>query len=232
MTMPISYVFPAPVPPSLPVASSQERFPVRRIYCVGRNYTEHVRELGNDVREPPFFFSKPADAISEDGIPLPYPAGTQNLHFEAELVVAIGLAGRDIPEESAPAYVWGYAAGNDLTLRDVQEEAKKMRRPWDMSKGFDGSAVVGAVHPVTQVGHPGPDTPILLTVNGVTRQDGRVGDMIWPVAGIIAHLSRQVTLQPGDLIFTGTPAGVGPLLAGDVCRVEVGGLSPVTVQIV
>lgn len=228
----MTFVFPAPEQPSLPVANSAERFPVRRIYCVGRNYSEHAREMGNDVREPPFFFSKPADALSEDGTQLPYPAGTQNLHHEAELVVAIGLAGRDIPEESALAYVWGYATGNDLTLRDVQDEAKKMRRPWDIAKGFDGSAVVGVLHPVTAIGHPAAEAAITLTVNGSLRQEGRIGEMIWPVEGIIAHLSRLVTLQPGDLIFTGTPAGVGPLAQGDICVVEIEGLSPVTVQIV
>lgn len=232
MTLPVDYVFPAPALPSLPVVGRSERFPVRRIYCVGRNYSEHAREMGNDVREPPFFFSKPADTLSEDGTQLPYPAGTQNLHFEAELVVAIGLAGRDIAEESALAYVWGYATGNDLTLRDVQEEAKKLRRPWDLAKGFDGSAVVGALHPVMDQGHPDPEAAITLTLNGVTRQEGRIGDMIWPVPGIIAHLSRWVVLQPGDLIFTGTPAGVGPLSTGDICIVTVDGLSPVTVQIV
>lgn len=226
------YVIPLPPVPSLSVAGQTTRFPVRRIFCVGRNYAEHVRELGNDVRDPPFFFMKPADALVEDGQPLPYPPGTQDLHHEAELVVAIGLAGAEIPEESALAYVWGYAAGNDLTLRDVQNKAKEMRRPWDMSKGFDHSAVCGAIHPVTQTGHPGPEAAIRLTVNGALRQEGRIGDMIWPVAGIIAHLSRLVELHPGDLIYTGTPAGVGTLGHGDICTVEVEGLSPVTTQVV
>lgn len=226
----MSYVIPAPAIPSLPVAGSAARFPVRRIYCVGRNYSEHAREMGNDVREPPFFFAKPGDALSEDGTRLPYPAATQNLHHEAELVIAIGVAGQNIPEEEALSHVWGYAAGNDLTLRDVQDEAKKMRRPWDISKGFDGSAVVGAIHPAQ--GPLPAESAITLTVNGETRQQGVLGDMIWPVEGIIAHLSRLVALAPGDLIFTGTPAGVGPLAPGDICTVEIAGLSPVTVQIV
>jgi fumarylpyruvate hydrolase len=222
------FVIPAPEQASIAVAGSDARFPVRRIFCVGRNYAEHAREMGHDpLAEPPFFFTKPADAVVQSGAAIPYPAGTQDLHHEAELVVAIGAAGVQIDEASALAHVWGYAAGNDLTRRDMQAAAKAARRPWDMANGFDRSAVIGALHKGPAV----PQGRIRCVVDGVRRQDADLAEMIWPVAGIIAHLSGFVALQPGDLILTGTPAGVGPILAGQTCVVEIDGLSPATVTV-
>lgn len=221
-------VFPAPEPVTLPVFGSDARFPVRRIFCVGRNYADHGIEMGGDpTKEPPFFFTKPADSVVESGATIPYPPATQDFHYEGELVVALGLGGTDIAEADALAHVWGYAAGNDLTRRDLQAEAKATRRPWDMAKGFDRSAVVGLLHP----GQSLPDATLTLTVDGVIRQQTKLSMMIWDVPGIIAFLSRLVTLAPGDLIFTGTPAGVGALTRGQVCTVTVEGLSPATVSI-
>jgi fumarylpyruvate hydrolase len=223
------YAIPAPPQPSLAIAGSRARFPVRRIFCVGRNYAEHAREMGNDPdREPPFFFTKPADALVEDGATIPYPPATQNLHFEAELVVAIGKGGADIAVGEALGHVWGYAPGNDLTRRDLQAEAKALKRPWDMAKGFDRSAVCGALVPAA--GRPVAGR-IRCRVNGVERQAADLAEMIWPVADIIAHLSQLVELRPGDLIYTGTPAGVGALAPGDSCMVEIDGLGRVTTRI-
>lgn len=219
---------PVPAPVTLPVEGTADRFPVRRIFCVGRNYAEHTREMGGDPsREAPFFFTKPADAVVESGATVSYPPMTQDLHHEAELVVALGQGGRDVSPADAPALVWGHAAGNDLTRRDLQAEAKAARRPWDMAKGFDRSAIIGAIR-------PGPlgDAPIRCTVDGQETQSARLSDMIWPVADIIAHLSRYVELKAGDLIFTGTPAGVGPIARGQTCTVTVGDLAPATVTIV
>lgn len=216
-----------PAPVTLPVHASQSRFPLRRIFCVGRNYSEHIREMGGDpTREAPFFFTKPADSVVESGRTIPYPPMTDDLHHEAELVVAIGKGGADIALADAPAHIWGHAAGNDLTRRDLQAQAKAARRPWDMAKGFDNSAVVGALH-------PGPlgDGAIICTVGGRVTQSARLSDMIWSVPEIIAELSRYVTLQAGDLIFTGTPAGVGPILRGETCTVTIEGLSPATVTL-
>lgn len=222
------YVIPCPTQPSLPIAGSSQRFPVRRIFCVGRNYAEHAREMGNNPDlEPPFFFTKPADALVESGQTIPYPPATTDLHHEAELVIAIGTGGSNIPAADALAHVWGYASGNDLTRRDLQADAKATRRPWDMAKAFDHSAVVGLLHPATA-----PLTGrITCTVDGTLRQDAQLTDMIWPVPGIIAYLSTLVTLMPGDLIFTGTPAGVGPLIPGQTCTVDIEGLTPATVTI-
>ncbi|GAA0312820.1 fumarylacetoacetate hydrolase family protein [Rhodovulum strictum] len=224
------YAIYAPPVPSLAIAGSEARFPVRRIFCVGRNYAAHIREMGNDEREPPFFFAKPADALVEDGATIPYPPATRDLHQEAELVVAIGLGGADLSPEAALAHVWGYAPGNDLTRRDMQAEAKAAGRPWDMAKGFDNSAICGALVPAAQIGHPATGR-IRCTVNGTLRQDADLADMIWPVPQVIAHLSRLVTLAPGDLIYTGTPAGVGALGPGDVCMVEIDGIGAVTARI-
>ncbi|QDL91055.1 fumarylacetoacetate hydrolase family protein [Paroceanicella profunda] len=225
------FAFPPAATPSLPVTDSDTRFPVRRIYCVGRNYAAHAREMGNDPdREPPFFFSKPGDALAQDGETLPYPPQTDSLHFEAELVVAISTGGADIPEAEALSHVWGYAIGNDLTRRDMQGVAKKMGRPWDLAKGFDRSAVCGAVHPVSAVGHPEAG-PIRLTVNGAVKQEGDLSEMIWRIPEVIAILSRSVALAPGDLIFTGTPAGVGELVPGDTCVVEIPALGSLTTLI-
>lgn len=225
------FVIPAPAIPSVPVAGSDARFPVRRIFCVGRNYAEHAREMGNDEREPPFFFTKPADALVGEGAEIPYPPSTSNLHHEAELVAAIGKGGADIPEGTALAHVWGYAPGNDLTRRDLQARAKEMRRPWDMAKAFDHSAVCGALVPVDRCGHL-EGAALTCTVNGLHRQGAALADMIWPVPAIIAFLSGLVTLMPGDLIYTGTPAGVGPLQRGDSCTVAVDGIGSVTTRLV
>ncbi|WP_434617639.1 fumarylacetoacetate hydrolase family protein [Tabrizicola sp. M-4] len=218
---------PVPAPVTLPIHGSDRRFPVRRIFCVGRNYAEHSREMGGDpTREAPFFFTKPADALVTSESTIPYPPRTADLHHEAELVVAIATGGRDIPEDQAPAHIWGHAAGNDLTRRDLQAEAKAARRPWDMSKGFDNSAVIGAL-----VEGPLADAPITCTVNGRLTQSARLSDMIWSVPEIIAHLSTYVDLRPGDLIFTGTPAGVGPIARGETCTVAIGDLPPATITI-
>ena len=219
-----SYVLAPADPPSVAVAGSDQRFPVRRIFCVGRNYAEHAREMGKDPdREPPFFFTKPADAVVDDGASVPYPKLTENLHHEAELVVAIGTGGDAIAEADALDHVWGYAVGNDLTRRDLQQVAKDMSRPWDWGKAFDNSAVVGPLHPVSAVGHL-PSGAITLSVNGQVRQQGDLSDMIWSVPEIISILSDAVTLKPGDLIMTGTPAGVAALVPGDVCEVAIAGL--------
>lgn len=223
------YVIPAPVPPSLPVSGTAARFPVRRIFCVGRNYAEHAREMGHDPdAEPPFFFTKPADALVESGATIPYPPATADLHHEAELVVAIGAPGSFISEATAPGLVWGYAAGNDLTRRDLQAAAKAARRPWDMSKAFDRSAVVGLINPAAA---GAPQGRIRCTVDGRVTQDADLSEMIWTVPAIIAYLSRLVALQPGDLIFTGTPAGVGPIHRGQSCEVTIDGLAPATVSV-
>lgn len=205
----------APQPqPSVAIAGSNERFPVRRVFCVGRNYAAHVREMGNDEREPPFFFTKPADAVIDDCGPVPYPPLTKNLHHEVELVVAIGEGGANIAADAALAHVWGYGVGVDLTRRDLQEEAKKASRPWDWSKGFDNSAVCAALTPVARSGNP-ISGRIWLSVNGKVVQDADLNEMIWPVADCIAFCSQSVKLERGDLIFTGTPAGVGALAIGD-----------------
>jgi fumarylpyruvate hydrolase len=223
-----TYVIPAPLQASVAVEGSAARFPVRRIFCVGRNYADHAREMGGDPNaEPPFFFTKPADAVVESGARIAFPPATQDFHFEAELVVALGAGGSNVAAEDALTLVWGYAAGNDLTRRDVQAEAKAARRPWDMAKGFDASAVMGAIRP----GQAVPTGRMRCMVEGRITQDTDLAAMIWPVEGIIAHLSRLVTLAPGDLIFTGTPAGVGPLISGQTCVVEIDGLQPAAVSI-
>lgn len=224
----MEYVFPPPLAPSLPVFGRMAHFPVRRIFCVGRNYADHGVEMGGDPdKEPPFFFTKPADAIVPSGQTIPYPPATHNLHYEAELVVAIGRAGANIATDQALSHIWGYAAGNDLTRRDLQAEAKAARHPWDMAKGFDGSALVGLIHAQSDL----PDGTMTLHVDGVLRQSTRLSQMIWDVPAIIAHLSHLVTLAPGDLIYTGTPAGVGALERGQTCTVAIEGLSPATITI-
>lgn len=223
-----NFVLPPAPTPSVAVQDSKDRFPVRRIFCVGRNYSEHAREMGGDpTREPPFFFSKPADSLVESGASIPFPMATNDLHHEAELVVALGRPGRMITPEDAESLIWGYAAGNDLTRRDLQAEAKAARRPWDMSKGFDQSAVVGAIRPGVL-----NDGNIRCVVGSTVTQEAKLSDMIWPVTAIISHLSHLVTLLPGDLIFTGTPAGVGPILRGQTCTVQIDGLQPATVTVV
>jgi len=230
--MPDSYAVPLFEVPSLPVAGSEQRFPVRRIYCVGRNYAAHAREMGADPdREPPFFFTKPADAVVAGDGDVAYPPATENLHFEIELVAAIGKGGADIPVERALDHVFGYGVGIDLTRRDLQNEAKQMRRPWDMSKGFDQSAPCTALHPVSAIGHPDKGR-ISLSVDGETKQDGDVGDMIWNTAEVIAYLSGLVRLEPGDLIMTGTPEGVGAVARGQTMVGAVEGVDKLTVRMV
>ena len=211
-----SFVIPAPAQPSVEVADSESRFPIRRVFCVGRNYAAHAREMGKDpTREPPFFFSKPADAVVPASGAVPYPELTENLHHEVELVVAISRDGKDVEPSAALDLVWGYGIGVDLTRRDLQDVAKKMSRPWDWAKGFDASAPCSPLRPVQATGHPSAGR-IWLEVNGEIRQEGDLQEMIWPVADVISHVSRAVTVRPGDLIFTGTPAGVGALQPGDL----------------
>ena len=218
-----------PAPPTLPIEGGG-RFPVGRIFCVGRNYADHAREMGDATPEPPFFFIKPASCLPATPGLLPYPPRTADLHHEAELVVAIGIGGGDIAPADAARHIFGYAAGLDMTRRDLQADAKAQRRPWDMGKSFDGAAQVAAITPVAQAA--GIDAAaIRLSVNGVERQNGRIGDMLWPVAGIIAELSSYLRLSPGDLIFTGTPAGVAAVTRGDIITVTIDGLTPLTVRI-
>jgi fumarylpyruvate hydrolase len=208
------FVFPPPEPPSVAVAGTGQRFPVHRIYCVGLNYADHIREFGRDPQaSPPVFFMKPADAVVENGASIPYPPSTENFHYEIELVVAIGRGGRDIGVARALGHVFGYAAGNDLTRRDLQKAAKNRGEPWDTAKGFDHSAPLGAIRPAA-LGHVARGR-IWLTVNGEQRQGSDVSHMIWDVPHIIAALSQLYELEAGDLIFTGTPSGVGPLRPGD-----------------
>lgn len=227
----MDYLF-DPLPPySVPVVGEARRFPLRRIFCVGRNYADHIKEMGfQPEREPPFFFTKPVDALVPDGTTVPYPPLTANLHHEGELVIAIGKAGADIPVDQALGHVYGYAAGNDLTRRDLQFALRDRGRPWDWAKGFDLSAVVGAITPLPGQALPG-SARLRLTVNGQTRQDASLDSMVWTVAEIIAALSTSVGIRPGDLVFTGTPAGVGALVPGDSCTVTIDGLTPVTTTI-
>jgi fumarylpyruvate hydrolase len=214
------YVFAAPEQPSVEVRGREERFPVRRIFCVGRNYAAHAREMGmNPDREPPFFFTKPADTVVPNNATIPYPPRTSNLHHEVELVVAIGKSGRNIPVGRALDHVYGYAVGNDLTRRDLQFEARDKGRPWDTAKGFDHAAPITAIVPVAVSGHI-QKGHIWLKVNGELRQQGDIADLIWSVPEVIAELSTLFDLAPGDLIYTGTPAGVSAIEAGD--RVEGG----------
>ena len=210
--------------PSLPIAGSALRFPVGRIYCVGRNYADHAREMGHDPdRELPFFFMKPASAIVQNDSTIDYPAGTSDCHHEIELVVAIGTGGRHIAATKALDHVWGYGVGLDMTRRDLQAQAKKMGRPWEMGKAFDESAPMTALAPAASIGHPATGA-IWLKVNGQLRQQGDLAMQIWSVQDQISHLSRLVTLQPGDLIMTGTPAGVGPVHKGDKLEGHVDGI--------
>ena len=223
------YVIPQPPQPSLAVSGTEARFPVRRIWCVGQNYAEHAREMGGDPdRAPPFFFAKPGDAVVPGGGALPFPVKTANLHYEVELVVAIGIGGRDIPADQALSHVYGYALGLDMTRRDLQAAAKKAGRPWALAKGFDQSCPIGPVAPVATIGHPERGA-ITLSVNGEIRQQGDVSDMIWPVADIISQLSAFVALAPGDLIMTGTPAGVGAAQPGDVLHARCVGVGTLDV---
>jgi fumarylpyruvate hydrolase len=220
---------------ALPIAGSSDLFPVRRVYCVGRNYAAHAREMGADPdREPPFFFMKPADAlqiVGSEPVKHSYPPKTRNYHFEIEMVAALAGGGSDIPVESALNHVYGYAVGLDMTRRDLQDEAKKMSRPWDTGKAADGSGPIGALHPASLIGHPARGA-ITLTVDGETRQEGDLADMIWSVAEQVAYLSGYFELQPGDLIFTGTPSGVGPVERGQRMVGAVEGLGKIALDVV
>ncbi|MBU1377039.1 MAG: fumarylacetoacetate hydrolase family protein [Alphaproteobacteria bacterium] len=213
-------IAPAPVP-VVPVEGETAGFPVRRILCVGRNYAAHRREMGGDDRDPPFFFTKPADAVVPPGRDPAYPSRTANLHHEIELVVAIGMQGRDVAVGDALGLVYGYAVGVDLTRRDLQNAAKDKGQPWDASKGFDDSAPISAIR---RWQGPAPQGRIAIAVNGAIRQDGVVSDMIWNVAEIVSEASKLWALAPGDLIYTGTPEGVGPLVRGDRVEGEIEGV--------
>jgi fumarylpyruvate hydrolase len=225
------YVIAPPVIPALPIRGSTQMFPVRRIFCVGRNYAEHAIEMGSDpTREPPFYFAKPADALVVDGADMPYPSATTSLHHEMELVVAIGSAGRDIAVGDALRHVWGYCAGLDMTRRDLQNEAKKTGRPWDMGKGFDHSAPMGALVPARGV-DPARGR-IELRVNGEIRQESDLSKLIWSVPEVVSNLSHLVRLAPGDLIMTGTPEGVAAVSRGDLLEGFVEGVGEVRCRVV
>lgn len=219
----VNYVFPPKALPAVTIKGRGAVFPVHRIYCVGRNYADHVREMGMDERDPPFFFTKPADALVKNGADVPYPPRTANLHHEIELVVAIGKGGRNIRPDDAEEHIFGFAVGNDLTRRDLQLAAREAGRPWDTAKAFDHSAPITAIHPIADVGFI-QSGAIWLKVNGALRQRGDIKDLIWSLPEIIAELSALFTLEAGDLIFTGTPAGVGAVKPGDVLEGGVDGL--------
>lgn len=223
------FLFEPHAPTTIPIARGG-LFAVRRVYCVGRNYAEHVVEMGNDTRDPPFFFGKPADAIVVGGADIPYPSQTSDFHHEIELVVAIGKDGSDIASGDALNHVYGYAVGLDMTRRDVQAQAKKAGRPWDMAKGFDHSAPIGTIEPSSTIGHPDSGA-ITLSVNGVERQRGDLADQIWNVPDTIAYLSTFVALKAGDIIMTGTPAGVSAVVRGDVLEGAIAGIGTVRTRI-
>lgn len=228
----MEFVIPAPQVPALPVVGTAGLFPIHRIYCVGRNYADHAREMGADPsREHPFFFAKPQDAVVPGGGEIAYPPATSNLHYEVELVVALGTGGRDISVAAALNCIYGYAVGIDLTRRDLQARFKEKGQPWEMAKGFDHSAPTSALVPAATLGHPEAGG-IWLSVNGVEQQRGDLAQMIWSVAEVIANLSTYVTLAPGDLLFTGTPAGVGAIVRGDRVRCGIDGLGTLEIVLV
>jgi len=221
----------APAPQAaLAVAGDTKTFPVRRIWCVGRNYLEHVREMGNDERQPPFFFAKHADMVAPDGATIPYPPLTKDMHHEVELVVALKSGGLNIAVDNALGHVWGYAVGIDLTRRDLQIASRKKEQPWEIGKSFDASAPCGALRPASEVGHPAKGR-IWLSVNGTEKQRGDLSEMIWNVPEIISKLSQQVELAAGDIIMTGTPAGVAALSPGDKIECGVDGIGTLKVTI-
>ena len=224
------YVISPPPQAALAIAGSDKLFPVRRIWCVGRNYLEHIKEMGQDEREPPFFFAKPADAIAADGSTVPYPPLTKDLHHEVELVVALKGGGRNLKAATANELIWGYGVGIDLTRRDLQIASRKKERPWEIGKSFDGSAPASAVQPASKIGHPSKGK-IWLTVNGKEAQTGDLEQMIWNVPETIWQLSQQVKLAAGDIIMTGTPAGVSQLQPGDKLECGVDGVGTLKVSI-
>ena len=225
-----SYVIPAHTMPSLPVAGDSKFFPVRRIWCVGRNYLEHIREMGNDERQPPFFFAKHADMIAGEGASIPYPSLTKDFQHEVEMVVALKSGGANIDPKNALDHVYGYGVGIDLTRRDLQMASRKKEQPWEIGKSFDFSAPCGALRPASEIGHPAKGK-IWLNVNGTEKQKGDLSELIWNVSEIIAKLSLQVTLGAGDIILTGTPAGVAALKSGDKIECGIDGIGTLKVSI-
>ena len=225
-----AFVIPAPRQASIPVAGESKSFPVRRIWCVGRNYLEHIREMGNDERDPPFFFAKHADMLEKDGALVPYPPLTKDLHHEVELIVAMKSGGLNIVADKALDHVYGYAVGIDLTRRDLQLAARKKERPWEIGKSFDHSAPCSALQPAAKIGHPAKGK-IWLSVNGTERQKGDLSELIWSVPEIIWKLSQQVEIGAGDIIMTGTPAGVAALSPGDKIECGVDGIGTLKVAI-
>jgi fumarylpyruvate hydrolase len=228
-----NFVIPPPPRPAIATTDGDRLFPVRRIWCVGRNYLEHVKEMGQDVREPPFFFSKPADAVvadGGDGATVPYPPLTKDLHHEVELVVALKGGGRNVKAADANDLIWGYGVGIDLTRRDLQIAARDIKRPWEIGKAFDASAPCGPLKPAEETGHPRKGR-ITLKCNGRVRQESDLGHMIWNVAEVIEQLSEMVALAPGDIIMTGTPAGVAATVPGDRLECEIEGVGKLTVTI-
>jgi fumarylpyruvate hydrolase len=226
-----SYLFPPAEVPSLPILGDERRYPVSRIFCVGRNYEEHAREMGHVVdREKPFYFSKSATALRQSGETIAYPPGTTNYHFEFELVVAIGAPAFRVPVEQALEAVFGYACGLDMTRRDLQLSERAKQRPWTLGKDVEGSAPASAIAPVSRVGHP-KDAGIVFRQNGVVKQNSNISQLVWSVAELISHLSGFYHLAPGDLIFTGTPAGVGPVAPGDSLEGEIAGIGALTLNI-
>ena len=224
------YVVPPPPQAALAVAGSDKLFPVRRIWCVGRNYVEHIREMGQDERLPPFYFAKPADAVVPDGATVPYPSLTKDMHHEVELIVALKSGGRNIKVEKALDTIWGYGVGIDLTRRDLQIASRNQQRPWEIGKAFDASAPCGSLRPASEIGHPKKGR-IVLKCNGKILQDGDLDQMIWNVPEIIANLSEMVELVAGDIIMTGTPSGVAATVAGDKLECEIEGVGRLTVTI-
>ncbi|MEO6354938.1 MAG: fumarylacetoacetate hydrolase family protein [Burkholderiaceae bacterium] len=231
----MQFAFSPPAPAAVPVAGDSVFFPVHRVYCVGRNYAEHAKEMGGTGREAPFFFMKPADAVLPVAAgavgQMAYPSQTSDLQHEIELVIAIGRGGQDIDVDAALQHVWGYAIGFDMTRRDLQSEAKNLGRPWCTAKGFDDSAPIGPIHPVSQCALAA-NAGIALKVNGVMRQHETLDQMIWSIPEIIAHCSKFYALQPGDLIFTGTPSGVAAVLPGDLLEGAIAGLGQLSLKIV
>jgi fumarylpyruvate hydrolase len=224
------YVIAPPPQAAIAVQGSDKLFPVRRVWCVGRNYIEHIREMGQDERAPPFFFAKPADAVVADGSVIPYPLLTNDMHHEVELVVALKSGGMSIKPEKANDCIWGYGVGIDLTRRDLQIASREIKRPWEIGKAFDASAPCGPLVPASKIGHPTKGR-ITLKVNGVIKQDGDLSQMIWNIPETIWKLSEMVELAAGDIIMTGTPAGVGPLVPGDKVECEVEGVGTLMVTV-